>query len=46
MNGDAAASPLVNGEINPPTDPLDDVNGADRDGCAEKALKSSARSNR
>ena len=36
--------PLVNGEISPPMDPLDEVNGAERDGC-EKALNSSVRSN-
>ena len=38
-------SPLVNGETSPPIDPLDDVNGAESDGC-EKALNSSVRSNR
>lgn len=38
-------SPLVNGEISPPIDPLDEVKGAERDGC-EKALNSSVRSNR
>ena len=42
MNQD---SPLVKGETSPPIDPLDDANGAERDGC-EKALKSSARFNR
>ena len=26
-------SPLVSGEISPPMDPLDDVNGAEREGC-------------
>ena len=38
-------SPLVKAEMSPPTDPLDEVNGAEREGC-EKALKSSVRSNR
>lgn len=37
--------PLVKGEMSPPIDPLDEVKGAEREGC-EKALKSSARSNR
>ena len=37
--------PLVKGETSPPIDPLDEVNGAEREGC-EKALKSSVRSNR
>ena len=37
-------SPLVNGEISPPMDPLDEVNGAERDRC-EKALNSSVQSN-
>ena len=38
-------SPLVKGEMSPPIDPLDEVNGAEREGC-EKALKSSVRSNK
>ena len=33
-------SPLVIGEISPPIDPLDEVNGAERHGCV-KALNSS-----
>lgn len=33
-------SPLVIGDISPPIDPLDEVNGAERHGC-EKVLNSS-----
>lgn len=38
-------SPLVNGEISPPIDALDEANGAERGGC-ENALNSSVRSKR